>query len=109
MDVRQQFIDLWGKYFGDAPLPIGWYYSEPFEAGDEPLASTSSRCVIGHLLQVQAGKTLVLDAETVGCPTVLGLEMLLNQAALQFETWTHVEAPREIMRQALIAALQPDA
>jgi shikimate dehydrogenase len=48
---------------------------------------------------------LVLDAEAVGCKVILGLEMLLYQATLQFETWTGVQAPVEIMRDALIRKL----
>ena len=48
---------------------------------------------------------LIRDAEAVGCPTLLGLEMLVNQAALQFETWTGAEAPRGIMRETLLGEL----
>ena len=48
---------------------------------------------------------LIADAETKGCRTVPGLEMLLNQAALQFEAWTGVPAPQTVMRDALIQAL----
>ena len=48
---------------------------------------------------------LIQDADAVGCTTVLGLEMLVNQAALQFETWTGARAPRDAMRNVLIAAL----
>ena len=48
---------------------------------------------------------LIRDAETRGCRTILGVEMLLNQAALQFEAWTGVAAPRAVMRDALIGAL----
>ncbi len=48
---------------------------------------------------------LIREAEEVGCRTVLGIEMLLHQAALQFETWTGTAAPRDAMRQALVAAL----
>lgn len=49
---------------------------------------------------------LILDAEATGCRVILGLEMLVNQAVLQFETWTGVPAPREVMRNALLNALQ---
>lgn len=49
---------------------------------------------------------LIQDAEAAGCKTILGLEMLVNQAVLQFEAWTGVAAPRTVMRDALLRALQ---
>jgi shikimate dehydrogenase len=48
---------------------------------------------------------LIREAEDAGCQVVLGLEMLLNQAALQFELWTNAPAPANAMRKALVAAL----
>ena len=41
-------------------------------------------------------------AEQQGARVITGLGMLVNQAALNFEIWTGVKAPREIMMQALI-------
>jgi shikimate dehydrogenase len=49
---------------------------------------------------------LIREAEAAGCRTILGLEMLVNQAVLQFEAWTGVAAPRAVMRDALLRALQ---
>ncbi len=49
---------------------------------------------------------LVCDAEAAGCTVIRGLEMLLHQAALQFECWTECAAPTDIMRAALLAELQ---
>ncbi len=48
---------------------------------------------------------LILDAEAAGCVTILGSEMLVNQAALQLEAWTGAAAPRDVMRRALLEAL----
>ena len=39
------------------------------------------------------------EAQDAGCTIVDGLEMLLAQAVAQFETWTGVEAPVDVMRQ----------
>lgn len=50
---------------------------------------------------------LLQDAEAAGCTVIPGLEMLLYQAALQFELWTEQEAPETVMRGALVRALQP--
>lgn len=48
---------------------------------------------------------LLEDARAAGCVTIEGLEMLLNQAALQFERWTGLTAPSTVMRRALESAL----
>lgn len=48
----------------------------------------------------------IRDAESIGCAVILGLEMLLNQAVLQFELWTGTVAPEQVMRDALVKALQ---
>ncbi len=44
---------------------------------------------------------LLQEAEAAGCRTVNGLEMLLFQGVAQFELWTGLEAPVEVMREAL--------
>ena len=41
-------------------------------------------------------------AEAQGAKVITGLGMLVNQAALNFEIWTGVKAPRDVMMQALI-------
>ncbi len=51
----------------------------------------------------------IRDAEAAGCRTLVGVEMLLNQAVLQFERWTGVPAPRDAMRDALLEALTQEA
>jgi shikimate dehydrogenase len=48
---------------------------------------------------------LLQHAEKRGCVIIEGIEMLLNQAALQFERWTGESAPMDAMRQAALAAL----
>lgn len=55
-------------------------------------------------------KTRLLDeAEKAGCEIINGLEMLLYQGASQFEMWTGKGAPVDIMRNALLNAIQPDS
>jgi 3-dehydroquinate dehydratase/shikimate dehydrogenase len=43
---------------------------------------------------------LLREARAAGCTIVDGLEMLLAQAVVQFETWTGLEAPVKAMRAA---------
>jgi shikimate dehydrogenase len=49
---------------------------------------------------------LVQDAEEAGCAVISGLEMLIQQGALQFERWTGQRAPVEAMRRAALDALE---
>ena len=51
-------------------------------------------------------ETLLLKrAKQQGCLTIPGIEMLLEQAAHQFEIWTGETAPRAVMRSALEASI----
>lgn len=44
-------------------------------------------------------------ARAVGCVTIEGVEMLVEQGALSFGIWTGMTAPAEVMRRAALAAL----
>lgn len=48
---------------------------------------------------------LLQDARAVGCRTIRGVEMFLNQAIAQFELWTHHKAPADVMRKVLESRL----
>lgn len=50
---------------------------------------------------------LLKEAEAVGCICINGLEMLLRQGVAQFELWTGVKAPVDVMRDALYSAIDP--
>lgn len=67
MQFKEKFSSLWIKYFNDAELPITFYYTDD-EGHAEPVKPGSvSRCVIGALANVQRGKTLCFNAESIGC------------------------------------------
>jgi 3-dehydroquinate dehydratase / shikimate dehydrogenase len=44
---------------------------------------------------------LLREANEAGCRTVSGLAWFVNQAALQFELWTELPAPRDVMEQVV--------
>jgi 3-dehydroquinate dehydratase / shikimate dehydrogenase len=46
------------------------------------------------------------EAQALGCTIVDGMEMLLAQAIGQFETWTGMEAPAEVMRSTALFLAQ---
>jgi len=49
---------------------------------------------------------LLKDAEKAGCKIITGLRMLLFQAVAQFELWTGLQAPAEVMERALHDAME---
>ena len=49
---------------------------------------------------------LLRDAASRGCRIISGVEMFINQAALQFERFTGEEAPVDIMRQVVMERLK---
>ncbi len=52
-------------------------------------------------------ETLLLkDAKRLGCKTIPGLEMFLNQAVTQFDLWTNQSAPVDVMRAVLESRFQ---
>ena len=68
IQVKEKFLELWKKYFHDTDLPIVFYYTN--EEGHAELTKPSSieTCVIGALADVRKGKSLCLDADSIGCP-----------------------------------------
>jgi uncharacterized protein (DUF169 family) len=69
MDIKfkEDFMVLWKKFFGEAELPITFYYTN--EEGNAELVKpgTVSRCVIAALSLVRKGRALCFDAESIGC------------------------------------------
>lgn len=49
---------------------------------------------------------LLREAKAAGCQTINGLAMLLYQGVAQFELWTGLAAPVEIMRQQLLVGMK---
>jgi len=45
---------------------------------------------------------LIKEAERIGCDTISGMEMFINQAVVQFEYWTGEKAPEEVMRKVVL-------
>jgi shikimate dehydrogenase len=53
-------------------------------------------------------KTLFLkEAAAAGCNIIDGLSMFVYQGAIQFELWTGLKAPVDIMRKAVLDVLTP--
>jgi shikimate dehydrogenase len=82
--------------------PVGM---APDDSSLVPAALLRSDQVVFDMVYRPMKTRLLREAEAAGCTTVLGIEMLINQAALQFERWTGAACPTEAMRSAALSAL----
>ncbi|NIA14160.1 MAG: shikimate dehydrogenase [Nitrospiraceae bacterium] len=81
--------------------PVGMYP----ERMDETLVPASllrADHVVFDMVYRPLGTRLLREAEQADCRTIPGIEMLVNQALLQFEYWTAVPAPADVMRRVLM-------
>lgn len=58
--------------------------------------------IVYNPLQTQ----LLKDAQSLGLKTVSGIEMFVNQAVVQFETWTGQTAPKAVMQKVVLDSLK---
>lgn len=75
--------------------------------GSSPITRDSlrGRRVAYDLVYNPLETRFLADAREAGCTTISGLEMLVAQAALQFELWTGQPASIEVMRSAATAKI----
>jgi uncharacterized protein (DUF169 family) len=64
---KEDFIVLWKKFFGEAELPITFYYTNEEGHAELVKPGTVSRCLIAALSLVREGRALCFDAESIGC------------------------------------------
>lgn len=85
--------------------PIGMHSHD--SAGQSPLAKLSDGVkVVFDTIYNPPETPLLVQARDAGCTCVSGLEMFVNQAAEQFGIWTGLPAPRDAMREVVVARLQ---
>lgn len=69
------------------------------------LASLRPELVVADVIFNPARTRLLEEATQRGCRTVDGLGMLVNQGVIGIEYWTGIEPDPQVMRRALLAAL----
>jgi len=76
-------------------------------AGDTPVAAETLRpgLVVMDIVYNPLKTRLLREAACAGCTTIDGLSMFVHQGARQFELWTGLKAPVDIMRMAVEAEL----
>lgn len=66
-EFKESFLSQWKKYFGNAELPIVFYYTEG-DGGAELAEKPKGRsCLICELAKVRKGASLVFNAERIMC------------------------------------------
>lgn len=71
-----------------------------------PKAVLSSSRIAYDLVYNPLETTFLQEARQAGCRTLSGLEMLVAQAALQFELWTGLQPPVDVMTEAALRKLR---
>ena len=66
-ELKNEFVAKWQKYFGQAELPISFYYTDHEDRAGKVKVPSGHQCVIGVLSRVRRGTALSLDGGTVGC------------------------------------------
>lgn len=84
--------------------PIGMF--PKVDATCVPASSLHAGLAVMDIVYNPRETRLLKDAARVGCKTIPGLEMFLNQAVTQFELWTNQSAPVEVMRKVLESRFQ---
>ena len=67
LELKREFIELWGKYFGESELPITFYYAEQKGSVELVKPPSGHQCFIGVLGKVRKGSSLCFDVNSIGC------------------------------------------
>ncbi len=67
LQLKQDFLLRWKKYFGEAELPITFYYSDNHPDADPVKAKPGWGCIIADLSRVRNGESLSFDLKSVRC------------------------------------------
>ncbi|NPV52100.1 MAG: shikimate dehydrogenase [Firmicutes bacterium] len=89
--VNTTSLGMWPESDALSPLPES-----------VPLASTTVVC---DLVYRPVATRFIKFAQSKGARVVSGLSVLLHQGALSFRMWTGVDAPLNVMREALLSAV----
>ena len=66
-EFKTRFLELWNKHFGNAELPIAFFYTTG-EGGAEPAGKPKGRsCLICELAKVRKGKSLYFNGDMLSC------------------------------------------
>ncbi len=65
--LKTTFINNWEKYFHNAELPVGLFYSNDFHNSEMAIKHQNHHCMIADFIKVRNGKSLAFNADNLGC------------------------------------------
>jgi len=108
-DLGASFCPLTGLDLGDVDILINATSVGMTPHVDDvpvPLDSLTSRTLVMDIVYNPLETALLSAARAAGCETVDGTAMFVFQAVAQFELWTGLEAPVDLMRRTVLDALE---
>lgn len=67
LKLKEEFLELWGKHFGIAELPIVFYYYKEFHNATRVAPVKGRSCIICELAKVRSGESLAYDEAAIKC------------------------------------------
>ena len=67
IDLKENFVRLWKRYFKSAELPLVFYYTDDEKQAEAAKVPKEHRCIIADLQRVRHGTSLKFDVDTIGC------------------------------------------
>lgn len=67
IELKEQFLRLWKKYFGNAELPITFYYTTGDGGAEKAVKPNGRSCLICELAKIRNGKSLYFNIDSLGC------------------------------------------
>ncbi|NLX06890.1 MAG: DUF169 domain-containing protein [Phycisphaerae bacterium] len=65
--IKDAFLERWSRYFGRAELPIVFFYTDQEIEAETITPPQGHRCVIADIAKARRGRTVRLDATSLGC------------------------------------------
>jgi uncharacterized protein (DUF169 family) len=65
--IKDEFLRLWKKYFGDAELPITFYYTDKNDLAEKAKSVKDHSCLICELAKVRKGLSIFYSADLISC------------------------------------------
>jgi uncharacterized protein (DUF169 family) len=66
-ELKERFLVLWKRYFGNAELPIVFYYTAGDGGAERAEKPRGRSCIICELAKVRNGRSVVYNADALAC------------------------------------------
>jgi uncharacterized protein (DUF169 family) len=67
IEFKEQFLSLWKKYFGEAELPVTFYYTTGDGGAEKAEKPKGRSCLICELAKVRNGRSVFYNIDSLAC------------------------------------------